>query len=808
MEKFEYDPIDLEESSFRLLRLLKGDDLHVECELFEAWLHGDSAFEFEALSYTWGSPYTCETITVNGKELAVTENLYLALRNLRYQNMDRILWVDAVCIDQRNNHERGHQVQQMGSIYSQADRVIFWLGLSTEPIDILMRSLKQQGRENYDRQNPTNRNMLANGFFAQPSTSEANSESVEKRYGGSQKHIEQQREGLRDLLTRPWFQRVWILQEVANARRAIVCCGSNEINARIFAHASQRFDFTPSSHTQAVLDIMPGPSGESSWWSQKRNLYTLLLKFKESRASDPRDKIYALLGISSDGKRAHGLRADYTKTTEEVIHDITSYLFNIDQSPYQVMSEFLNNFHALNTSSLVKGVQSTEVREIASFLQERGDLTSITEEVLQAAAANTRYGVEMVEFFIDRQDFTLKDSILQSAARNEGCGLQVLEFLCESHRPGVSSKRKQELDVVSKGTIEAAIANKRQGNKMLDFFLSHLEDKVSTELVLELASSNMDTALDIVQRLIEYRGDRVIMAAAGGAMNMMALVVEEYQRRKWQIPTEAFKVAAGNTMYGPEVTQLLLEQEHRDKITTNVLEAALKNRKCGDKILALHLQQKEVRSIPITQSLFLAALGAFCEHLILPLAIEQRRRRVTTVETPQEEECAVYRELYGECRFATVNKMEALARTYQEQGRLEEAAKLWRQVNDQKKVHFGMHQAHTRANMTELASISVEQGLLEAAEDLLVQVIAHEEEIVRFNGNLISGYTADTPVGSVKETLLRGREMLSLIREQKAARDLTAAAARDLTAARLSSWRRVVLRFRRFRHQSHPEVHA
>jgi len=60
---------------------------------------------------------------------------------------------------------------------------------------------------------------------------------------------------------------------------------------------------------------MLGPLRKDSWWSQKRDLYTLLLKFRGSKVSDERDIIYALLGISSDALDTDILRADYTKTT-------------------------------------------------------------------------------------------------------------------------------------------------------------------------------------------------------------------------------------------------------------------------------------------------------------------------------------------------------------------------------------------------------------------------------------------------------------------------------------------------------------
>ncbi|KAH8817266.1 heterokaryon incompatibility protein-domain-containing protein [Xylogone sp. PMI_703] len=148
MELFKYNPIDLGKPSFRLLRLLKGDGRDICCEIFDAWLHqrGNVVF-YEALSYTWGYNDFAESIEVKGRRLHITLNLYRALRDLRLRDRDRILWVDAICIDQQNKKEQGLQVQQMDYIYKQADQVIFWLGQSTYNTNVLMDSLRELQKE-------------------------------------------------------------------------------------------------------------------------------------------------------------------------------------------------------------------------------------------------------------------------------------------------------------------------------------------------------------------------------------------------------------------------------------------------------------------------------------------------------------------------------------------------------------------------------------------------------------------------------------------------------------------------------------
>ena len=94
--------------------------------MYQAYLGGDDTIPYDALSYTRGGTQKTSRVKVNGEYLDVTENLHSALQHLRSENVDKTLWVDAICIDQNNERERGHQVQQMCKIYSQAEAVIVW----------------------------------------------------------------------------------------------------------------------------------------------------------------------------------------------------------------------------------------------------------------------------------------------------------------------------------------------------------------------------------------------------------------------------------------------------------------------------------------------------------------------------------------------------------------------------------------------------------------------------------------------------------------------------------------------------------
>lgn len=90
---------------------------------------------FSALSYTWGEAVFPKRLICLGAHIKITANLDLALRKLRLPDDVRILWVDAICIDQSNVYERTSQLKLMRQIYGQAEEVYVWLGPDSESQD-------------------------------------------------------------------------------------------------------------------------------------------------------------------------------------------------------------------------------------------------------------------------------------------------------------------------------------------------------------------------------------------------------------------------------------------------------------------------------------------------------------------------------------------------------------------------------------------------------------------------------------------------------------------------------------------------
>lgn len=161
LSAFKYSP--LSPGWIRLLRLIPNRDSNapIYCQLFDFPLHevGEEPCLYEAVSYVWGGLDKYHSIDIDGSSLAVRTNLYAALIRFRDKFFAKILWIDAVCINQEDKTERGHQVQEMAKIYRKADRVIVWLGegmdggdqalerMSDLAADHVVRDMKRVGSE-------------------------------------------------------------------------------------------------------------------------------------------------------------------------------------------------------------------------------------------------------------------------------------------------------------------------------------------------------------------------------------------------------------------------------------------------------------------------------------------------------------------------------------------------------------------------------------------------------------------------------------------------------------------------------------
>jgi hypothetical protein len=125
---------------------------------------------------------------------------------------------------------------------------------------------------------------------------------------------------------------------------------------------------------------MPGPLRNSSWWAKKRDLYILLVKFCKSEATNQRDSIYALLGISSDTCDIDFLKVNYKKNLQDIIFDTTLFLLNFNKlnSPIcylfdWTLPKFLGNLNFL-ANKVLKSVMNTGHEVLVQLLIVRDDV--------------------------------------------------------------------------------------------------------------------------------------------------------------------------------------------------------------------------------------------------------------------------------------------------------------------------------------------------------------------------------------------------------------------------------------------------
>lgn len=586
------------------------------------------------------------SVKINGKTFNVTENLYLALQYLRLQDTDRIIWVDAICIDQSNLRERGHQVQQMGAIYSRADRVVVWLGSATDDTNIVMDILKRLEVKSLEYACKDWRQSDERWKELWSSVQRA---SISPHWGTAK----WQRAGLESLLGRPWFKRVWILQEVACAKRAVICCGTKSVSARIFALAPSLLDLNPDPHCQAVLDIMPGPMRTDSWWGEKRDLYTLLLKFNASEASDPRDMVYALLGISSDTQGTDDLRADYNKKLRHVICDTASFLFGLSKVPYQTVPELITKVSSVNTTIANRLLQANDNKQVAYF----GDRENTDDVAAQSPK-------KIVELLLEQQGsrFRITEAVVKEAAKYDVCGECVLRLLCEREASwditdalvkliatkfstrlmGPFLKRWGSKVKLTEGVVKAAAHNRRNGREMIELLLKEEGRKIKiTEETLKAAALNSSSGTKIIQLLLEQWGDRVkiteeIFKAAvsnhEGGISIMQLLLE-HRGNEFKITEELLKEVASNHDRGVSMMRLLIEQQKsKFTITEEVFKAAARNYKIGDRIMLLILE-KRGNEFNITEDLLReVAYNASYGISVMRRLIHKRGRGFTVTE--------------------------------------------------------------------------------------------------------------------------------------------------------------------------------
>lgn len=299
---FTYQELNHDGNHIRLLRILprnaKSRKAHgansseLYCELFHEDL--DQCPSYKALSYTWGSESDPKhTIYLNGFQFEVRDNLWHALNRFQSDYAELVVWIDAICINQSIGRERNHQVAKMKTIYEKATEVIVWLGPSYQDSDLAIQLV----RELYQHRNSTR--------------------WITKRF--SKPDIREKLLSLWNVLSRDYWGRIWIVQELTVAKRIVFYCGGNSLKAKHLYTVQQLFRRMlelDGFSRDLLCDVLPGNAyarsrlldggiQAMSYWKQelvsiRPSFYNYLLHHFKRQASDPRDMIYGLAALANE----------------------------------------------------------------------------------------------------------------------------------------------------------------------------------------------------------------------------------------------------------------------------------------------------------------------------------------------------------------------------------------------------------------------------------------------------------------------------------------------------------------------------
>ena len=318
---------------------------------------------YTALSYVWGDPSDRVPFVLDNHRLLITRNLALALQALQLDDEPFVLWIDALCINQNDLKEKSEQVLRMKEIYAFASLVIVWLGAATPATDVavdMSNAYYEKGlildltaSRTYRFRDEQRQELIADPQFK---------DFIESNAIPSMLMVMQL------LLVREWWYRAWVLQEFCVGQEVYLACGDKKLRLAIFDNTimllktffnfrSAHTLYTPEQWITTSIEDKSKKVGKTesstavehamNFLKQRlyhqhsleekedRSLLDLLILFyvkvkprSELRSTDPRDKIYSLLGIASDAEQLK-IVPDYSKSVEGVYADAAAKILSL-----------------------------------------------------------------------------------------------------------------------------------------------------------------------------------------------------------------------------------------------------------------------------------------------------------------------------------------------------------------------------------------------------------------------------------------------------------------------------------------------
>ncbi|KAM0803710.1 heterokaryon incompatibility protein-domain-containing protein [Usnea florida] len=417
----------------RLSRLGLGSDLN-----------DDPPPVYRALSYVWGDPKLTAEISIEGTEGPTTIglNLSLAIRYVRQDGDDVVLWADALCINQNDVQERSDQVRKMGTVYEGATEVIGWLGEEDDDTKLAMELVESW----------VTMTDMPNVFEGLPfgaATVERLQRLVPMAFDS------RANSALLVLAKKRYWTRAWVYQELSLAKTVVIQSGrlsktldrflKAAVGLQILFGCSLVADTITKDVYEATTHLLNSPwaymlglVGRSRGmrpYRMKTLPPEMLNRFKRLDSTDPRDKVFALLGfVALDGPYSELITPDYKKSTEQVYLDVTKYLILTKQT-LQVLNErhlrLSTNCHLLlptwvpdwqlatETESLYRLYRSKDkkaiigsnlVSQLIRFLPSgelclKGFEVDVISEVFNSGLSPLRHAIKRLDPIIEYQNF-------------------------------------------------------------------------------------------------------------------------------------------------------------------------------------------------------------------------------------------------------------------------------------------------------------------------------------------------------------------------------------------------------------------
>lgn len=299
----------------------------VYCELINV-IRGDNCPTYTALSYAWGNNPALSSLVVDQQAYEVSLNVGQVLRQLRHAREDSYIWVDQICIDQENDSEKTHQVQQMRHIYNEAQLVVAWLGPTANGSDLLLKHIERMGDAVWAddersivaaHQNEEGRKLIARAF--------------------------------RHFCERKYWQRLWVIQEFTVGNKLCIACGdvllrdwnllallvflnkakdgdllSEVVEENICRAIVQTYDTPTRSFMEGIVTRRTRYATEDA--KEENSLFSVLVStlvlendYNFPQATDPRDRVYAVLNLAEDAADFQALPS-YHLSCEEVYREV------------------------------------------------------------------------------------------------------------------------------------------------------------------------------------------------------------------------------------------------------------------------------------------------------------------------------------------------------------------------------------------------------------------------------------------------------------------------------------------------------